>query len=255
MSAVANLQSSDAEFRLSIGIPIYNEESVITDLYARLKAVLDEVPGGPHEIVFVDDGSTDGTRELLGAITQSDPRVKTVLFARNFGHQSALSAALDYVTGDAVVLMDGDLQDTPETVPRFLEKFHQGFDVVYAVREKRKESFLLRTCYASFYRVIRKLSGLDLPEGSGDFALLSRRVVDQIKAMPERHRYLRGLRYWVGYRQTGILVERDARHSGVSKYSFAKLFGLAFDGIFSFSVKPLRAAVACGMASIAGAFL
>jgi glycosyltransferase involved in cell wall biosynthesis len=240
-------------FRLSIAIPVYNEESVLPELYRRLKDVLDQVEGGPHEIVFVDDGSSDATREILGGLAIADTRVKAVLLSRNFGHQSALSAALDHVTGDAVVLMDGDLQDTPETIPRFLEMYQQGFDVVYAVREKRKEAWWLKTCYAGFYRVIRQLSELNLPEGSGDFALLSRRVVDRMIAMPERHRYLRGLRYWVGYRQTGITVERDARHSGVSKYSFAKLFQLAFDGIFAFSVKPLRAATVLGFAAIAGA--
>ena len=240
-------------FRLSVAIPVYNEETVLPELYRRLKEVLDQIPGGEHEIVFVDDGSTDATREMLGGLAIADERVKAVLLSRNFGHQSALSAALDHVTGDAVVLMDGDLQDTPETIPRFLEQFNQGFDVVYAVREKRKESALLKCCYASFYRVIHSLSDLDLPEGSGDFAMLSRRVVDRMTAMPERHRYLRGLRYWVGYRQTGITVERDARHSGISKYSFSKLFQLAFDGIFSFSIKPLRAATLIGMAAIVGA--
>ena len=249
-----NPNKMDQGFRLSIGIPIYNEESVLPELYRRLSEVLDQIEGD-HEIVFVDDGSSDGSREILGALTQTDPRVKTILFSRNFGHQAALSAALDHVTGDAIVLMDGDLQDTPETVFRFLEKYEQGYDVVYAVREKRKESLLLRVCYSSFYRVIRKLADLDLPEGSGDFALLSRRVVDRVKTLPERHRYLRGLRHWVGFKQTGITVERDARHSGISKYSFTKLFGLAFDGIFSFSVKPLRAAVGTGVVTIAATFM
>lgn len=239
-------------FRLSVAIPVYNEITVLEELHRRLTNVLNQIGDGQHEILFVDDGSTDGTREMLGALAIADTRVKAVLLSRNFGHQSALSAALDHVTGDATVLMDGDLQDTPETILRFLEAHQRGFDVVYAIREKRKESLLLKFCYASFYRVIRKLSALDLPEGSGDFALISKRVVDQIRNMPERHRYLRGLRFWVGYRQTGISVERDQRHSGVSKYSFYKLFQLAFDGIFSFSVKPLRAAIGIGAFAIAG---
>ena len=242
------------ELRISVAIPVYNEESVLPELCRRLRDVLDGIPG-QHESVFVDDGSIDATREILGGLAIADERVKAVLLSRNFGHQSALSAALDHVTGDAIVLMDGDLQDTPETIPRFLEQFKQGFDVVYAIREKRKESLLLKFCYASFYRVIHSLSDLALPEGSGDFAMLSRRVVDRMTAMPERHRYLRGLRYWVGYRQTGITVERDARHSGISKYSFSKLFQLAFDGIFSFSTKPLRAATLIGMVAIAGSVL
>lgn len=242
-------------FRLSVAIPVYNEETNLPELYRRVRGVLDQVAGGPHEIVFVDDGSVDGTQEMLGGLAIADPCVKAVLLSRNFGHQAALSAALDQVTGDAVVLMDGDLQDTPETIPRFLQMYLRGFDVVYAVREKRKESWWLKACYAGFYRLIRQLSELDLPEGSGDFALLSRRVVDRMRAMPERHRYLRGMRHWVGYRQTGISVEREARHSGVSKYSFSGLFRLAFDGIFSFSVKPLRAAAVIGFVAIAASLV
>ena len=242
--------SAPNPFRLSIAIPIYNEESVLPELYRRLKAVLNETPGGPHEIVFVDDGSHDRSREILGSLAVDDTRVKVVLLSRNFGHQAALSAALDHVTGDALVLMDGDLQDTPETIPKFIQLYRQGFDVVYAIREKRKESWLKKACYASFYKIIRGLSDLGLPEGAGDFALISRRVVDQIISMPERHRYLRGLRSWVGYRQTGITIERDARHSGASKYSVRKLFQLAFDGLFSFSTKPLRAATAIGLCAI-----
>ena len=237
-------------YQLSVAVPLYNEETVVLEFHRRLKNVLDQLGGGPHEIVFVDDGSQDATRELLAGLAVADSRVKAIFLSRNFGHQSALSAALDHVSGDAVVLMDGDLQDTPETIPRLLETHLRGFDVVYAIREKRKEAFWLRACYAGFYRLIRELSELNLPEGTGDFALLSKRVVVQMKQLPERHRYLRGLRHWVGFRQTGITVERDARHSGDSKYSLFKLFGLAFDGIFSFSVKPLRAAIGVGAVAI-----
>ena len=252
MPANYSVMDLPSDFRLSVAIPLFNEESVLFELHSRLSGVLDELGGGEHEIVFVDDGSTDATREILAGLVVADPRVKAVLLSRNFGHQAALSAAMDHVNGDAVVLMDGDLQDTPETIPRFIEQFLQGFDVVYAIRKKRKESLFLRTCYATAYWVIRKLSKLNLPEGTGDFALLSRRVVDQMKKLPERHRYLRGLRYWVGYAQTGIEVERDARHSGESKYNFSGLCRLAFDGIFSFSVKPLRAATGIGALAVVG---
>ena len=250
VNEASSIAASLQPIRLSVAIPVYNEETVLPELHRQLKMVLDEIPGDGHEIVFVDDGSSDGTRDILATLALTDPRVKAVLLSRNFGHQAALSAALDHVTGDAIVLMDGDLQDTPETIFRFVQQHQRGYDVVYAIREKRKESWWLKSCYAAAYKVIHQLSEMKLPQGSGDFALLSKRVVDRIRAMPERHRYLRGLRYWVGYRQTGIVVERDARHSGESKYSLTKLFKLAFDGIFAFSVKPLRAAALCGTGAI-----
>lgn len=236
--------------KLSVAIPVYNEERVLPQLYARLAAVFDALPAGPHEIVFVDDGSRDGSLEWLEALARVDPRVKVVALSRNFGHQAAISAALDHVTGDVVVVMDADLQDTPETIPRFLEKHAEGFDVVYAVRHERKEGWLLRASYAAFYRVIKSLADIDLPLGAGDFALLSRRVVDQLRQSEERNRYLRGLRTWVGFRQTGLLVEREARAAGESKYTPQKLFKLAFDGIFAFSTAPLRAATVLGAATI-----
>ena len=201
--------------------------------------------------MLVDDGSTDGSREWLEALALADPAVRVILFSRNSGHQAALTAALDHVTGDAVVLMDGDLQDTPETIPKFVAQFEQGHDVVYAVRNQRKEGWLKRTCYASFYRIITALADIDLPEGAGDFGLMSRRVAEQLRSSTETHRYLRGLRTWVGYKQIGIEVERHARHSGEPKYNLRKLLQLAADGIFSFSVVPLRAATVLGTATIA----
>jgi len=237
--------------KLSVAIPVYNEERVLPQLYQRLITVLDAVSGGPHEIVFVDDGSRDGSLEWLEALARVDPRVKAVKLSRNFGHQAAISAALDHVTGDVVVIMDADLQDTPETIPQFLEKYVEGFDVVYAVRHNRKEGLLLRACYDGFYRLIKSLADIELPLGAGDFSLLSRRVVDQLRHSEERHRYLRGLRTWVGFPQTGLVVERAARAAGESKYTVSKLLKLAFDGIFSFSTAPLRAATVLGAATIA----
>lgn len=241
--------------RVSVAVPVYNEESVIPELLRRTLTVLDEIPGGPHEIVLVDDGSTDQAYTLLEDAVADDPRIVVVALSRNFGHQAALSAALDFVSGDVVVAMDGDLQDAPEVIPRFLEEYHKGFDVVYAVRVNRKEGWLLRFCYRLFYRVIASLADSRLPEGAGDFALMSRRVVDLVRQAPERHRYLRGLRSWAGFRQTGIPVERDARHSGRSKYSVRKLFQLAFDGILSFSTVPLRAAMLAGTLAVAASVL
>ncbi|MEX2187229.1 MAG: glycosyltransferase family 2 protein [Pirellulales bacterium] len=237
--------------KLSVAIPVFNEERVLPHFYDRLTAVLDALPAGPHEIVFVDDGSRDGSLELLEAFARVDPRVRVVMLSRNFGHQAAISAALDHTTGDVVVVMDADLQDTPETIPQFLEKYVEGYDVVYAVRHERKEAWLLRTCYAAFYRLIKSLADIDLPLGAGDFALLSRRVVDQLCNSAERNRYLRGLRTWVGFPQTGIVVERAARAAGESKYTPRKLVKLALDGIFSFSTAPLRAATVLGAATIA----
>jgi len=233
-------------FRLSVAIPVHNEESVLPELLRRLQAVLDGLPGGPHEMVFVDDGSVDRTYEVLEAAAQRDSRIVALSLSRNFGHQAAITAALDHVTGDAVVVMDGDLQDVPEVIPQFVEKYQQGYDVVYAKRVRRKEPWALRVCYFVFYRMMARLSDIRLPLDSGDFGLISRRVILQLRKMPEHHRYLRGMRTWVGFRQTGIEVERAERHSGRSKYNFMGLLRLAFDGIFAFSIVPIRAAALFG---------
>jgi glycosyltransferase involved in cell wall biosynthesis len=233
--------------RITVAIPIYNEEQGIPELISRVTAVLDALPGGPHEVVFADDGSRDRSFELLRAAADKDPRLVVVSLSRNFGHQAALSCALDYAAGDVVVPMDGDLQDTPETIPRFLAEYRKGYDVVYAIRTRRKEGIILRSCYYLFYRLMSYLANIEVPLNSGDFCLMSRRVVDELKHTPERHRYLRGLRTWVGFRQTGIEVERAARLQGESKYTLRKLLKLAFDGIFAFSVAPLRAATLAGI--------
>src|SRR5215475_15929694 len=233
-------------FRLSVAIPVHNEEGVLPELLRRVRAVLDQIPGGPHEVVFADDGSTDGTLALIEEAVREDPRILAVSLSRNYGHQAALSAALDYVSGDATVVMDGDLQDVPEAIPQFLEKFREGFDVVYAQRVRRKEPFVLRICYFTFYRLMAKLSDVRLPLDSGDFSLMSRRVVENFRRMPEHHRYLRGMRTWAGFKQTGIPVERDKRFAGASKYSWLRLLRLASDGIFAFSIVPIRAAALIG---------
>jgi len=235
-----------AGIRLSVAIPVHNEASVLPELLLRVRTVLAALPGGPHEMVFVDDGSTDGTFEMLREAAREDSRIIAISLSRNFGHQAAISAALDHASGDAVVIMDGDLQDIPEVIPQFLEKFGEGFDVVYAQRVRRKEPLLRRICYFVFYRMMDRLSDIPLPLDSGDFGLMSRRVVDQVRRMPEHHRYLRGMRSWVGFRQIGIPVERAERRAGKSKYSLVRLMKLAADGILAFSIVPIRAMAILG---------
>jgi dolichol-phosphate mannosyltransferase len=239
--------------RISVAIPLLNEEAIIPQLLRRTFATLDSLPGGPHEVVIVDDGSTDRSPQLLQQAVANEPRLTVVALSRNFGHQAALGAALDHASGDAVVLMDGDLQDAPEYIPEFVHEFQLGHDVVFAIRTNRKEPLWLRACYRAFYWLIARLANVRLPENAGDFGLLSRRVVDLLRNCPERHRYWRGLRSWVGFRQTGVLVQRDARYAGQSKYSLRKLIGLALDGMFSFSVFPLRAAAASGCVAVLAA--
>ena len=232
--------------RISVAIPLYNEEAVVPELLQRTLAVLDGMPGGPHQVVLVDDGSSDCTCILLEEAAEKNPRLTVIALSRNFGHQTALAAALDYVSGDVTILMDGDLQDPPEAIPLFVETYKQGYDVVYAQRVKRKEAWWLRACYYLFYRLLAALSTLQLPLDAGDFGLMSRRVIDEIRKMPEHHRYIRGMRTWVGFRQIGIPIERAVRHAGRTKYSPLRLLKLASDGIFAFSIVPLRAAAILG---------
>jgi dolichol-phosphate mannosyltransferase len=236
--------------RVTVAVPLYNEEQTFPELFRRVASVLDELPGGPHEVVFVDDGSSDGTRALVEAAAARDARVLSVALSRNFGHQNALSAALDFASGDVVVLLDGDLQDPPEEIPRFVDAFRQGYDVVYARRERRKEPLWLRACYWTYYRLLSWMARPTLPLDAGDFSLMSRRVIDEIRRAPERQRYLRGLRAWAGFRQLALPVERAARHAGEPKYSFRRLVELGLDGIFSFSILPIRAASVLGAGAV-----
>jgi dolichol-phosphate mannosyltransferase len=226
--------------RVTIAIPIHNEEQVLPALFERVLAVLDATPGGPHELLLIDDGSRDGSLRLMEAAARRDPRIRVVVLSRNFGHQAAVSAAYDHALGDAMMVMDGDLQDPPEALPVLLARLDEGYDVVYVRRTRRKEAWWLRVSYHIAYRMIARLSRLALPVDAGDFALLSRRAIDAVRALPERQRYLRGLRSWVGFRQTGEAIERSARAAGESKYNLSRLIGLALDGAFAFSTAPLR---------------
>jgi glycosyltransferase involved in cell wall biosynthesis len=236
--------------RVSVAIPVFNEEQSLPELLDRVTSVLNRTPGGPHEVIVVDDGSTDRTFEILTAAIELDRRVVAIALSRNFGHQLALTAALDHVSGDLVVVMDGDLQDSPEAIETLLAKQREGYDVVYARRIKRKEGWLLRACYSLFYRVAARLSATPLPVDAGDFAVLTRRVVDRLKDVPEQQRYLRGLRAWVGFRQTGIPIERAERGKGRSKYDYFRLLRLALDGVLAFSVAPLRGATILGLLAV-----
>jgi dolichol-phosphate mannosyltransferase len=241
---------SETQISLSVLVPVHNEESVIPESLRRVCTVLDGIPGGPHEIVFVDDGSSDRTLEILEEAAALDPRIKVIALSRNFGHQAALTAAMDYAAGDAVIVIDGDLQDPPEIIPDLVKLYRSGYDVVYAQRKERKEVWWLRLCFFLFYRLMSKLSDIRLPLDAGDCGLMSRRVVDHLRGMTEHHRYLRGMRSWVGFRQTGIAVERSERHSGESKYSALKRLKFALDGIFAFSTVPIRAASILGAIAI-----
>lgn len=238
--------------RVSVVVPVYNEQENLPELGRRLA---DALAPFDYDVIFVDDGSRDASLGMLQEFHRGNPRMKTLSFSRNFGHQVAISAGIDHATGAAVILMDGDLQDPPEVLPRFIDKWREGFEVVYAIRRRRKESLPKRIAYAAFYRILRKVSYLNIPLDSGDFCLMDRTVVDVLKALPERTRFVRGLRTWAGYRQTGLEYERDRRHAGTPKYTFAKLLKLAYDGIVAFSDVPLRAAIYLGLTSAAASFL
>lgn len=231
--------SGSSRPELSVVIPVYNEEENISVLFGRLVAALEEARLN-FEVIFVDDGSCDASAEKLSEIAASDNRVVLVELARNFGHQIAITAGLDFASGRAVAVMDADLQDPPEVLPQFVAKWREGNEVVYAIRAKRKERWIKRTGYKAFYRLLRHVANIDIPLDAGDFCVMDRRVVDLLKKMPERNRFVRGIRSWVGFKQTGVPFERDARHAGKSKYSFFGLILLALDGLISFSYVPLR---------------
>ncbi|MBE9029144.1 glycosyltransferase family 2 protein [filamentous cyanobacterium LEGE 11480] len=233
--------------RYSIVIPVYNEAENLAELQRRLSAVMAQLDG-PTECVLVNDGSRDTSLAQMRQLRQQDPRFCYVSLARNFGHQIAVTAGLHHVRGQAVIIMDADLQDPPELIPEMLAAWRSGFAVVYAKRrQRRSESWFKRLCAYGFYRVLRQLSDVDIPTDSGDFCLLDRQVVTALNAMPERVRYLRGLRSWVGYRQTAIAFERDPRYAGSVKYTFRKSLKLATNGIVSFSQVPLRLSTYVGL--------
>jgi dolichol-phosphate mannosyltransferase len=229
----------------SIIIPAFNEEDNIPNLYKRILSA-STAWDLPFEVVIIDDGSRDKTLDLLQKLHQKDQRFKYLSFSRNFGHQTAVSAGLRYATGDVVAIIDADLQDPPEELHRFLNKWHQGYQVIYGVRTKRKEKLFKRTAYYLFYRILFWCSSINIPLDAGDFCVMDRTVVDWLNAMPERNRFVRGLRSWIGYHQIGIPYERRSRFAGELKYTFSKLVRLALDGMINFSYRPLQIAGAFG---------
>jgi dolichol-phosphate mannosyltransferase len=230
----------------SIVIPIFNEEEIIPELWRQLSTVLPRLDGS-CEVIFINDGSVDASLELLEELSSKHPEIKIISLSRNFGHQCALSAGIDRANGKAVILMDGDLQDSPEAIISFITLWKQGYDVVYAIRHQRKEKFLKRLAFKSFYYLQTKLSGIAMPMDAGIFSLMDRKVVLTLRQMPERNKYISGLRAYAGFKQVGVYVERGPRYRGEPKVSLSKLFKLAFDGIFSFSTIPLKLATFFGL--------
>ena len=247
---------TNLEVMYSAIVPIYNEEENLDEIARRLVQVLERI--GPYEIVFVDDGSVDGSADIIGRLCGVNPSVKAIHFSRNFGHQAAVSAGLRYASGDAVAVIDGDLQDPPELLPELFNKWKEGYKVVYAIRQQRKEGLLKRAAYYLYYRLLRLIAEVEIPLDSGDFSVMDKVVVEKLNDMPESHRFIRGLRSWVGYSQVGVPYNRDARFAGEPKYTWSGLIRLGYDGIFSFSKVPLLIATRIGLfitlISVVGAF-
>src|SRR5215212_4482185 len=233
----------------SIIAPIYNELENIPELYRRISQVMDSM-GEPWELILVDDGSTDGSTEVIRKLAKEDRCVRPVIFARNFGHQIAITAGWDYSRGDAVVIIDADLQDPPELILEMAKKWKEGYEVVYAVRKEREgESWFKLWTASLFYRIIYRITDVKIPLDTGDFRLMDRKVVDVLRQMRERHRFPRGMSAWVGFKQVGVEYKRAARVAGETKYPFRKMFRLALNAITSFSYFPLQVATFFGFVS------
>ena len=238
---------------LSIAAPMHDEQDTVRAFHDRVTAA---AQGIPFELVIVDDGSRDGTGAALAELAAEDERVKVITLSRSFGHQAALTAALEHCSGDVVVMMDGDLQDPPEVIADMLDRWREGADVVYAVRSVRAgETAFKRTTATWFYRLFRTLADIDLAPESGDFRLMDRRALDALLAMPERNRFLRGMSVWVGFTQTAVTFQREARASGRTKYTLGRMLSFSFDAITSFSYRPLQLATLVGFVFSAFAFL
>lgn len=225
---------------LSIIVPVHNEEQNLRELCRQLSNTIGSLQPMCVEVLLVSDGSTDRTEPMIAEIVARDDRFKGIFLTRNFGHQAAVSVGLEHSVGAIVSIIDGDLQDPPNEIPRLMAALEEGADIAYGVRRDRKESWLKRAAYATFYRLLRTIADIEIPLDSGDFCCMRREVVDAILKLPERNRFVRGLRAWVGYRQVGVEYERSARHAGTPSFTLAKLVRLAYDGLFSFSAMPIR---------------
>ena len=231
---------------LSVVVPVYNEEEVLMESYARLTTAISAI-GVSYELIFVNDGSRDKTPQMVAEICAKDASVRFINFSRNFGHQPAITAGMDYAQGDAVVVIDADLQDPPEVIGEMVAKWREGYDVVYGKRIKREgETWFKKLTAKMYYRILRSVTSVDIPADTGDFRLIDRKVCDAMKSMGERNRYVRGLVSWVGFKQTEVGFVREKRFAGETKYPFKKMMKLAMDGIMSFSYKPLKVSSGIG---------
>ncbi|TET85933.1 MAG: glycosyltransferase, partial [Anaerolineales bacterium] len=239
--------SADKEtITFSIVVPVFNEVEILPELYRRVSSVMDDL-GEPWELVIVDDGSSDGSTEGIRALAEKDKRVRPVIFARNFGHQIAITAGLDYARGQATVIMDADLQDPPEVIPELVDRWREGYEVVHGVRTYREgETPFKKFTAALFYRLINRITDIDIPLDVGDFRLLDRKAIDTINSMRERHRFPRGMAAWIGFRQVGVSYQRAARTVGKTKYPFSKMLRLALNAVTGFSYFPLQIATYFG---------
>src|SRR5215469_2811087 len=234
--------------KLSVVVPCYNEAEGLLELYRRVSAICNRAVGSDHEVVLVNDGSHDATWQLMALLAEEDSRVVAINLTRNYGHQVALTAGLEHCCGERIFILDADLQDPPELLPQMLALMDQGADVVYGQRRSRKgENWFKKMATVLFYRLLRRLAEVDIPLDTGDFHLISRRVLDILNAMPERHRFIRGMVSWTGFKQVPLVYDREARFAGVTGYPLRKLVALALDGMTGFSIVPLRLASYVGM--------
>jgi len=239
---------------ISVIIPVYNSEPIQKELYKRLSAVLNSYKH-EYEVIYINDGSHDNSAQAIKEICLKDKKIKLIDFSRNFGHQAAICAGLKKAKGDIVAIIDDDLQDPPEVLPKFLDKLQDGYEVIYGIRKKRKENIFKRVIFYTFYRLLKLVSNYEIPYDSGDFCVMDRKIVDVINRFPESNKFLRGIRSWAGFRQTGIEYERHSRYAGKSQYSLRKYLHFAFDAIFSFSYLPLRIMAIVGFCAAGLSFI